>query len=351
MIGGWPESALLSEIIRRLVLVITTCGVWFAIVLLFLRLARITNPRIRYLFLFIPLLKSVLALVNGEPFVADFNGVFIVTTQMFNPGALLPTIPDLIPRPIKGLPEMLTENIVIVLLLAAAFFIWRLTGFIQFMKMIQTARPLDRQEHAPVYAVLDRLAAEARTRPPRLVHLDLREAPFTVGFLSPIVAVSSAVLQVLEPKELEAVLAHELAHIVRRDYLYHWGIVLLRDLLFFNPLTHVIYARLSFERERACDDYGSKLSERLQLARSLVKLAEAKTVAPSVAAVRSFAPQTFVNKRESYLSKRVNELLVPAEQHQPGRPGRAMLGLTALFLLALQLHLIIMASGSPVFLF
>jgi len=151
----------------------------------------------------------------------------------------------------------------------------------------------------------------------------------------------------LAPEELEAVLAHELAHIARRDYLYHWGIVLLRDLLFFNPLTYIICSRLSFERERACDDYGSNLSQRFRLAKSLVKLAEAKTLAPSTAATRYFAPQALIARQDSYLAKRVKELLGPSPHGLLSNAAWFGLAILALLLINFEIHLVVMVSTGP----
>ena len=50
------------------------------------------------------------------------------------------------------------------------------------------------------------------------------------------------------------VLAHELAHVRRRDWVVHLGAELLKCVHWFNPLVWIACARLRDESERACDD-------------------------------------------------------------------------------------------------
>ncbi len=337
----------MDEVTHRVIMSVATCALWLAITLVVLWLLRVKNPAVRYLFLLVPLVKSLLALVREKPQVEPFDGVFIFSTQFLNPSGFIPDIPEFAPYPIELSSALVQLNVWFLLVLVVAFFGWRLVGFFQFMRIMRRAPELDRDVYDPVYAVVKRLVAAAGIREPRLVYLNLREAPFTVGLRRPIIAVSKVVMDMLAPEELEAVLAHEIAHIARRDYLYHWGIVLLRDLLFFNPLTYIIYSRLSFERERACDDYGSNLSQRFRLAKSLVKLAEAKTLAPSTVATRSFAPQALTRRQESFLARRVKELLGPSPHGLLSSAAWFGLAMLALLLVNFEIHLVVMLSGDP----
>lgn len=342
---------LVSEVTRRIIISISTCGFWLAVTLILLAVLRVRQAGIRYLFLFIPLVKSLLVLVRELPQVASFDGVFIVMSQFSNPAGFIPDLPEIIPDPIEVSSAIVRLNVILILLLVVGFFAWRLVGFFQFMSLMRSAPPLERQAYASVYEIAERLADSIRIPRPRLLWLDLREAPFTVGLRRPVIVLSKVVIESLAPHEIEAVLAHEMAHIARRDYIYHWGTIIMRDVLFFNPLTYMIYARLSFERERACDDYGSQLSERFHLAKSLVKLAEARMLVPSTIGTRSFAPQALLRKKESFLALRIKELLSPNIHRAPGTAARLGLGLLALVLIDLDIHLVIMSANGPLTLF
>lgn len=55
-------------------------------------------------------------------------------------------------------------------------------------------------------------------------------------------------------ERIQVVLAHELAHVVRNDWLWQISAELLRALHWFNPLVWLVSRRLREESERACDD-------------------------------------------------------------------------------------------------
>lgn len=58
----------------------------------------------------------------------------------------------------------------------------------------------------------------------------------------------------LEPSELEAVLAHELAHLRRRDNFWAAVVRVIASLFWFHPFLWWLEQRLLIERERACDE-------------------------------------------------------------------------------------------------
>ncbi len=78
--------------------------------------------------------------------------------------------------------------------------------------------------------------------------------PGLVGIFRPVIAMPRGIAECLSPNEMRAVLAHEAAHLARRDNLLA-SIQMLVELLFwFHPLVWWIGARLVVERERACDE-------------------------------------------------------------------------------------------------
>ncbi|MGA8030383.1 MAG: M56 family metallopeptidase [Bryobacteraceae bacterium] len=78
--------------------------------------------------------------------------------------------------------------------------------------------------------------------------------PGVVGFFRPILLLPPDIGERLEPRQLEAVLAHELCHVRRRDNLTSAIHMLVEAIFWFHPLVWWIGARLVEERERACDE-------------------------------------------------------------------------------------------------
>jgi bla regulator protein blaR1 len=86
--------------------------------------------------------------------------------------------------------------------------------------------------------------------------------PGVVGLWRPILLLPEGILDRLSASELEAVLAHELCHIRRRDNLCASIHMVVEAVFWFHPLVWWIGARLVDERERACDEHVVSLGNR-----------------------------------------------------------------------------------------
>jgi hypothetical protein len=94
----------------------------------------------------------------------------------------------------------------------------------------------------------------------------------TAGIFRKTIFVSRGALDVLEGDELDAALAHELAHMRRGGHGLKWLFLLARDLTMFSPASLWAYAGFSREEEKICDDWvASRTTLRVSLASSLVK--------------------------------------------------------------------------------
>ncbi len=96
----------------------------------------------------------------------------------------------------------------------------------------------------------------------RRVQLKLHAAlsgPVTVGFWKPIVLLPAALLSGMPVALLEALLAHELAHVQRWDYLVNLLQSLVEGLLFFHPVIWWLSRRMRVEREQVADELGAQL--------------------------------------------------------------------------------------------
>ena len=110
-------------------------------------------------------------------------------------------------------------------------------------------------EEGPIAAVVSKLAARMGVH--RLVSIRVASttiAPATFGFFRPVILLSSATVLGISPQQLEAVLAHELAHIRRHDYLVNVLQMLAETLFFYHPAVWWASRRMRVERELCCDD-------------------------------------------------------------------------------------------------
>ena len=78
--------------------------------------------------------------------------------------------------------------------------------------------------------------------------------PGVFGILRPVLLLPEGITGRLTPQELQAIVAHELCHVRRRDNLAAALHMLVEAIFWFHPLVWWLGARLVEERERACDE-------------------------------------------------------------------------------------------------
>ncbi|MEO6393276.1 MAG: M56 family metallopeptidase [Pyrinomonadaceae bacterium] len=107
----------------------------------------------------------------------------------------------------------------------------------------------------PWQNMLNRLACEVKvSRTVRLCESAIAEVPAVIGWLRPVILVPVGALTGLSSAQIEAVLAHELAHIRRHDYLVNLLQTFVENLLFYHPAIWWVSRRVRIEREHCCDD-------------------------------------------------------------------------------------------------
>ncbi len=93
----------------------------------------------------------------------------------------------------------------------------------------------------------------------RLLESRRADSPLLIGWVKPVILVPAAAMLHLRPEALEAVLAHELAHVRRADYLANLLQSLAEALLFFHPCAWWLSGRIRELREHCCDDAAAAL--------------------------------------------------------------------------------------------
>lgn len=110
------------------------------------------------------------------------------------------------------------------------------------------------------------------------------QAPTVIGWIRPVILMPMGALIHLTAEELEAVLAHELAHIRRHDYLVNLLQTAIETLLFYHPGVWWVGKRIRAEREHCCDDRAVGVcGDRLVYARALTSLEELRCAGPRFA--------------------------------------------------------------------
>jgi beta-lactamase regulating signal transducer with metallopeptidase domain len=153
-----------------------------------------------------------------------------------------------------------------------AFFTIRLLGgWVVARRMArQAVRPAAAHIQALAARVAERLALK---RAVAVLESSAVVVPVMVGWLKPTIVLPVAALAGLTPTQVEALLAHELAHVRRHDYLVNLLQSAAEALLFYHPVVWWLSRRIRIERELCCDDLAVGVCDRLVYATALTDLA------------------------------------------------------------------------------
>ncbi|HLF83240.1 MAG TPA: M56 family metallopeptidase, partial [Blastocatellia bacterium] len=122
------------------------------------------------------------------------------------------------------------------------------------------------------------------SRPVRLCESALVEVPTVIGWLRPVILLPVSALTGLSAEQLEALLAHELAHIRRYDYLVNLLQTSIETLFFYHPAVWWVSAQVRQEREHCCDDLAvAACGDVLVYARALTALERLRGSEPQLA--------------------------------------------------------------------
>jgi beta-lactamase regulating signal transducer with metallopeptidase domain len=160
---------------------------------------------------------------------------------------------------------------------------------IRFLGGLAAARRLTRRGTRPATPVwqeaLAGIAARLSiARPVRLLESAVVGVPTAIGAFRPVILFPATVFLGLPTRGLEALLAHELAHVRRHDYLVNLLQTVVETLLFYHPAVWWVSARVRTEREQCCDDLAiAATGDPRTYARALMRLEEMRGAAPALA--------------------------------------------------------------------
>lgn len=179
-------------------------------------------------------------------------------------------------------------------------------------------------------ALQDLMRRASVSAPVRLSIQRLAQVPCVIGWLRPVILMPAASLTGLDWRALEALLAHELAHIHRHDYLVNLLQTTVDTLLFYHPAVWWVSRQILIERENCCDDFAAQLcGDRVTYARALVDLEQIRTNEPAFA----------MSARGGSLIHRIQRLLAPraSQRRGPAWPA-ALAGVAVVACLMVAVH-------------
>ena len=231
-------------------------------------------------------------------------------------------------------------------LLPVVVWIWLAGVTVLFARLAAGCWRIHRLRAATVAAPLsswqltaERLARRLRVGVPfRIVESAVIDTPILIGWLRPLIILPLAAMTQMTAAQVEALLAHELAHIRRRDYAINLLQTIAEALLFFHPAVWWISRRIRQEREHCCDDAAIAVAgEATAYAEALMTLAAWRE--------REFQPSLGAAKGSLLL--RIRRLLSVADGDQaPARGGLLLLGAGATLAAAVMVLAAVSAAAA-----
>jgi hypothetical protein len=142
-----------------------------------------------------------------------------------------------------------------------------------------------------IRTMVSRLSARIGVRNVQIFTSSIADVPSAIGWIRPLILLPATAITGLSPAQLEAVVAHELAHIRRHDYLVNLLQMIVEALLFYHPAVWWVSGRIRHERELCCDDLAVRsCGDALCYARALATLEKLRGLKPDLAMASTGGP-------------------------------------------------------------
>jgi beta-lactamase regulating signal transducer with metallopeptidase domain len=244
--------------------IIYTSFVSLVLVLFFLFIFRIKDSNIRILFFFIPLIKPFIVISEKINFSTIYSDYFPKTLGLRfpDPNNMINWFENFR----EGPPILSYVNYLILLLISISIILILIIRWINlylFYRNLAYEDKVGRKEIPEIYNIIDDYIKKIKIKAPD-VSLTHRcyYSPFMVGIKKSTLVLSPNLLEKLSTDEKETLIQHELSHIKRKDNLIGWAALILRDLLFFNPLAYIAYYLIKTEQEKDSDKLVVRYSDK-----------------------------------------------------------------------------------------
>ena len=152
--------------------------------------------------------------------------------------------------------ESFAENLMPLLSLAyLVLFTFQIIRFLYPAIKGRPMAPLSNNDFTEILLLVEQVASRfGVTKKIALRISDRVFSPFTRGVIRPLIFLPLSIVTHLNRPELETILAHEIFHIRRNDFLTNSFLIICDAIFFFNPFARVLINTCRKEREHACDD-------------------------------------------------------------------------------------------------
>lgn len=179
------------------------------------------------------------------------------------------------------------------------------TGFVWARRLVrQGTKPVSDHIRGAAARIADNMGVRVSVR---VLESTRVTVPILVGWTRPVILMPASLFTGLMPQQIEAILAHELAHVRRNDYLVNLLQTVVETLYFYHPAAWWLSGRIREERENACDELAVAAcgGDRVFYSRVLLTVEESRGDAPLLAVAASGGS----------LSRRIHRLLGAQQAH------------------------------------
>ena len=141
----------------------------------------------------------------------------------------------------------------------------------------------------------------------QLVESAFVKTPIVVGWLRPMILLPLSAATGLSEKELAALLAHELAHVRRHDYLVNFLQTIVETMMYYHPCVWWMSRVIREERENCCDDLAIQVCNESDYSQALLTMEN----------LRDHEPALAMSAAGGSLVKRIRRIAGLPESHRP----------------------------------
>ncbi len=243
------------------------------------------------------------------------------------------------PLSIEAFKDYFNHNLPLIVtfwILGVALFMLKLLGGLSYIFYLKKHMNFPTDEYWK--DMMEKLSNRAgNSKSIELVESALVKTPLVVGYFKPMILFPMGIINRLSPEEVEAILAHELAHIMRHDYLFNILQSVVEALFYYHPAVWWLSNQIRNERESACDEIAIDLiNDKLNYAKALVTIQE-MAYYPLLPAL-GFVTQD-VMTQNAFTGQRKNQFLLRMQRilNVPQNKSNIMEKLIATFLIVFAL--------------
>lgn len=253
----------------------------------------------------------------------------VFLNETVNPTLESPTVDNSGSLSLATFKSYFNEHIPLIVMIWAmgvALFILKLLGGISYCYYLRSRLNFPADEYW--IETLDALKNKVGVKQSiELVESALTRTPMVVGIMKPMILFPIGAINRLSPTEVEAILAHEIAHVLRKDYIFNIIQSVIEALFYFHPAVWWISSIIRNERENCCDDVA------IEICGSSMNYAKALMTVQEMAYYPMYQPAlAFAGNRKNQLLFRVQRIL-----NQPQNKTNVMEKLIATCLLVVMM--------------